>query len=225
MSLLDLLAPRKAEPTPRPQRPPGTSPTAPGISPATDPTFSTKALRKFLSCLNRQEPPVLLDLGPVVGSNVSFFGERLGCKIFVEDIFADLDRHVRMGSLGAFSAFLQKRFRQAPGGVDGVLCWNLIDYLDRGSAQVLATELTRLLVPDGALLAFFSTAPSRDARYTKFIIVDDSNVRHRNYPAPRERQANMPNRDILRLFSGLRVSDSFLLQNNLREILFRKPAA
>ena len=28
--------------------------------------------------------------------------------------------------------------------------------------------------------------------------------------------------DIIRLFSGLRVSDSFLLQNNLREILFRK---
>jgi hypothetical protein len=26
------------------------------------------------------------------------------------------------------------------------------------------------------------------------------------------------------LFSSLRVSDSFLLQNNVREILFRKPA-
>jgi hypothetical protein len=32
------------------------------------------------------------------------------------------------------------------------------------------------------------------------------------------------NRDIIRLFSGLRVSDSFLLQNNLREVLFRKSA-
>jgi hypothetical protein len=32
------------------------------------------------------------------------------------------------------------------------------------------------------------------------------------------------NRDIIRLFPTLRVSDSFLLQNNLREILFRKPA-
>ena len=32
------------------------------------------------------------------------------------------------------------------------------------------------------------------------------------------------NRDIIKLFSGLRVSDSFLLKNNQREILFRKPA-
>jgi hypothetical protein len=34
----------------------------------------------------------------------------------------------------------------------------------------------------------------------------------------------LANRDIIRLFGSLRVSDSFLLKNNLREILFRKPA-
>jgi hypothetical protein len=45
----------------------------------------TKALRKFLASLRSREAPVLLDLGPVVGSNVAFFGERLGCKILIED--------------------------------------------------------------------------------------------------------------------------------------------
>ncbi len=214
MSLLDLLAPRKVE-RDTPQRP---------AAPTGDPVFSTKALRKFVSCVVRRDPPVLLDLGPVVGSNVSFFGEQLGCKIFVEDLFADLDRHVRSDTLDAFPEFLQKRFTQRKGDLHGVLCWDLFDHIDRRSAQVLAIELTRLLGPDGALLAFFSTAPSRDARYTKFIIVDDLNMQHRKYPATRTRQANMPNRDILRLFPGLRVSDSFLLQNNQREILFRKPA-
>ena len=29
---------------------------------------------------------------------------------------------------------------------------------------------------------------------------------------------------IIRLFTGLRVSDSFLMKNNIREILFRKPS-
>jgi SAM-dependent methyltransferase len=160
----------------------------------------------------------------VVGSNVSFFGEQLGCKIFVEDIFADVDRHVRDQKLGDLPAFLKKRFPQADGTVDGILCWDMIDYLDRPAAQELASQLTRVLRPDGALLGFFGTAPPRDARYTKFIIVDDVNLRHRPYPAMRGRQAILLNRDIIRLFSGLRVSDSFLLQNNLREILFRKPA-
>jgi hypothetical protein len=215
MGLLDRIAPRTIDTDVRLTRPPVD---------VGDPVFSTKALKKFLVTLTSRASPVLLDLGPVVGSNVSFFGEQLGCKIFVEDIFADVDRHVREGKLEVLPGFFQRRFHQAAGTVDGILCWDLIDYLDKASAQALAVELMRLLRPDGALLGFFGTAQPRDTRYTKFIIVDDVNLRHRPYSAARGRQAILLNRDIIRLFSGLRVSDSFLLQNNLREILFRKSA-
>jgi hypothetical protein len=215
MGLLDRLAPRRTD-SDAPHH---------ASAAAADPVFATKALRKFLSSLTSRESPVLLGLGPVVGSNVAFFGEQLGCKIFVEDIFADLERHVRGSKLEELPTFLQKRFPQVTGSVDGILCWDLIDYLDKPAAQALATELTRVLRPDGALLGFFGTAQPRDARYTKFVIVDDVNLKHRSYPAARGRQAILLNRDIIRLFSGLRVSDSFLLQNNLREILFRKPAS
>lgn len=214
MGLLDRLAPRRTEPDVSQHQ----------SAPADDPVFATKALRKFLTSLTARELPVLLDLGPVVGSNVSFFGEQLGCKIFVEDIFADLDRHVREGKLDQLPEFLSKRFPQADGEVDGILCWDLIDYLDRAAAQQLAIQLTRVLRPEGALLGFFGTAQQRDMRYTKYIVVDEVNLKHRSYPSARARQAVLLNRDIIRLFSGLRVSDSFLLQNNLREILFRKPA-
>jgi hypothetical protein len=188
-----------------------------------DPIFSTKALRKFLTCLTSRESPVLVDLGPVVGGNVSFFGEQLGCKIFVEDIFGDLDRHVRGGRLEALPSFLKKRFPQSDGSVDGILCWDIVDYLERAAAEQLAAQLTRVLRPDGALLGFFGTAQPRETRYTKYVIVDEVNLKHHSYPAARCRQAILLNRDIIRLFEGLRVSDSFLLQNNLREILFRKP--
>lgn len=168
---------------------------------------------------------MLLDLGPVVGSNLSFFGEQLGCKIFVEDIFADLDRHVREGKLEGMAEFFQKRLPQADHTFDGILCWDVIDYLDRPAAQELAAQLMRVLRPEGALLGFFGTAPSREPRYTKYIIVDEVNLKHRSYPAARGRLASLLNRDIIRMFPNLRVSDSFLLQNNLREILFRKSTA
>jgi len=214
MGLLDRLATRKTEPDVQHRQLPSDD----------DPVFATKALPKFLSCLTSRESPVLVDLGPVVGSNVSFFGEQLGCKIFVEDLFADLDRHVRAGTLEALPAFLKKRFPQEAGTVDGILCWDLFDYLDRAAAQELAGELTRVLRPEGALLGFFGTAQTREARYTKFIIADEVNLKHRSYEAARGRQAILLNRDIIKLFAGLRVSDSFLLKNNLREILFRKPA-
>jgi hypothetical protein len=212
VGLLDRLAPRKTDPD---------VPAGPSV--VEDPVFATKALRKFLTTLTQHDSPTLLDLGPVVGSNVSFFGEQLGCKIFVEDIYADLDRHVREGKLESMPEFLKKRFPQDSGKVDGILCWDVIDYLDKASAQELAKELTRLLRPDGALLGFFGSVPKPDVRYTKYIIVDEVNLKYRTYQAARGRQAVLLNRDIIRLFSGLRVSDSFLLQNNLREILFRKP--
>ncbi len=214
MGLLDRLAARKNEPE---VRPPAGPPTP------SEPVFASKALRKFLACLTARETPVLLDLGPVVGGNVTFLGEQLGCKIFVEDIFADLDRHARESTLDAFPAFLKTRLTQTTGTVDGILCWDVMDYLDRPAAQQLAGELTRVLRPDGALLGFFGMTPAQDSSYTKFVIVDDVTLKHRTYPAARRRQTILVNRDILRLFSGLRVSDSFLLQNNRREILFRKP--
>jgi hypothetical protein len=214
VGLLDRLASRRPE-DPRPDRAPVAT---------DDPVFSTKALRKFLAALTSRESPVLLDLGPVVGSNVSFFGEQLGCKIFVEDIYADVDRHARADKLEDLPGFLKKRFPQVEGSVDGILAWDVVDYLDKASAAELAAQLTRVLRPDGALLAFFGTAQASKTNFTKFIIADEQNLKHRSYAAVRGRQAALLNRDILRLFSGLRVSDSFLLQNNLREILFRKPA-
>lgn len=213
MGLLDRLSARRPEPEPH-------------VEPAAkldDPVFATKALRKFLGTLSAREAPTLLDLAPVVGGNLNFFGEHLGCKIIIEDIYGDVERHVHDHKLEDLPAFFSKRFRHDAASVDGILCWDLMDYLDKASAQVLAEELTRILRPEGALLAFFGTAQPRDAYYTRYIVVDDVNLRHRQYPASRGRQAILANRDIIRLFSGLRVSDSFLLQNNLREILFRKP--
>ena len=218
MGLLDRLAPRRSD-----TEPPGSQGASVG-----DQVFPTRALPKFLDCLELREQPVLLDLGPVVGSNVNFFGEQLGCKIFVENVFADFDRHVREGRLEALPEFLSKRFPQADASFDGILCWDLCDYLDRLAAQELANQLIRLLRPDGALLGFFAhgvaTAQANDAKYTKYIVVDKETLRHKPYPAARGRHGTMANRDITRMFSGLTVSDSFLLQHNLREWLFRKPA-
>jgi hypothetical protein len=213
LGLLDRIAPRKNE-------------SDPDAQPAeAEAVFATKALRKFLACLTSRELPVLIDLGPVVGSNIAFFGEQLGCKIFVLDLFADLDRHVREDRLADLADFLVKRVSQEGASVDGILCWDFLDYLDKGTAQRLATELTRVLRPEGALLGFFGTlAQQGDTRYTKFIVADEVNLRYRMYPALRPRQASLPNRDIIRMFEGLSVADSFLLLNKQREILFRKPA-
>ena len=190
------------------------------------PVHPTKVLARFVASLSARPQPVLLDLGPVVGSNVSFFGEQIGCKIIVEDLSKDIDRHVREGTLDDLPASLSNRFPQESGSVDGILCWDVVDYLDRSSAKRLVEQLTRVLRPDGVLLAFFSTAepqPGARPEYTRHVVVGQGSLQYRPYAAARAKQRPLPNRDIQRMFEPLRIAEQFLLKTNLREVLFRKP--
>ena len=185
--------------------------------------FPTKALRKFLSSLTSRESPVLMDLGPVVGSNVTFFGERLGCKIILEDLFGDLDRYPKNAER-PFADYLKSRLKHEDGSVDGILCWNFFDYLDLPSANALAGALKKVLRPDGAVLGFFTTVGAADTRFSKYVIMDEDSVRQRPYSSGGKKQTSFQNRDIIRMFDGLKVAESFLLKTNIREFLFRKPA-
>lgn len=169
--------------------------------------------------------PELLDLGPVVGANVSFFGDRLACKIHVEDLYADLDRHARQGALAKFTEFLTGRLGLPDASVDGILCWDLFDCLPAPAASALAADLTRILRPGGALLALFATEASREPGYTRYVIEDDEHVRCLPHPGAGGRERVLQNRDIIQLFSGLRVAESVLLRVRLREVLFERPAA
>ena len=215
MSLSDLFSRRRKEP----------AESDAGASDA--PVHPTKVLARFVASLSARTQPVLLDLGPVVGANVSFFGEQLGCKIIVEDLSKDIDRHVREGKLEDLPATLSKRFPHESASIDGILCWDVFDYLDKNSAKKLAEQLTRILRPEGVLLAFFVTAepqPGAKPEYTRHIVIDPTHLQHRPYAAARGKQRPMPNRDIQRMFEELRVTEQFLLKSNLREVLFRKPA-
>lgn len=194
------------------------------VSRGAEPLVPSKAFPKFLSAIaNRPEPPVLIDFGPVIGTNVAFFGEQLGCKLFIEDLFADFDRHARAGTLDALPATIDSRFRHADGSVDGVLCWDFFDFLSKPAAQSLARQIVRMLRPGGAVMGFFCTSSSVDrAPFTKYEIVNPNSLRHKAHPGSGGKKYAFLNRDIIKMFDGLIVSDSFLLKNNIREILLRR---
>jgi hypothetical protein len=197
-------------------------------SDAAGPVHPTKALARFLSTLGARSQPLLLDLGPVVGANVTFFGEQLGCKILVEDLLKDVDRHAREGVLEHLPAFFEKRFPQETGSVDGILCWDVFDYLDKAALRPLAQQLTRILRDDGVILALFHASepqPGDQATYTKHVVVDPTLLRYKPYPAARGRQRPVQNRDIQRLFEPLVITEQFLLKTNVREVVFRRRAA
>src|SRR5258707_3993283 len=157
--------------------PPGDAPVARGG----ETVVASKALPKFLAAIaQRSDAPVLVDFGPVIGTNVSFFGEQLGCKLFIEDLFADYDRHARAGTLDTFAAAIETRFRHGDGSADGILCCDLFDYLPKAASQALARQIVRMLRPGGSVMGFFcSTATPKQGPFTKYEIPDEKSLRPR----------------------------------------------
>jgi hypothetical protein len=184
----------------------------------------SKAFVRFLAALkNQPEPAIVLDFGPVIGSNVAFLGDRLGCKLFIEDLVTELDRHKKAGTTSEMATALDARLgARQDASVDGILCWDLFDFLDKPAAQALARQVVRMLRPGGAVMGFFCTTAVERAAFTKFEVVDEQSLRHKHHPGAGGPKTSFPNRDIIRMFEGLNVAESFLLKNSTREILLRK---
>lgn len=185
--------------------------------------MTSKVFPRFLAALAHQPAPVLLDLGPVVGPNVGFFGERLACKIHVEDLLSDIEAHARRGERDRLPQFLGTRLTQPDESVDGILCWDLFDFLDRRAGQVLAGRLAKMLRPGGALYGFFGTTAVDLSAFSRFVVDADDRLRLRPVPVTPVRRDVLLTRDIIKMFNGLLVSESVLLKSNTRETLFRKP--
>ncbi len=200
---------------------PASAPASASLVVSADPPTSSKVLRKFLSAVAQQPSPVLVDLGPVVGPNISFFGERLSCKIHVVDLFGELEK-ARRAQAENLAELLLARLVHGEDSADGILCWDLFDYLDKPTSQVLAPRLTKMLRKGGALYGFFANGAGELTTYSRFIVESDDGFRQKAYPATPVKRNVLVNRDINRMFEGLVVAESVLLKSNTREALFRK---
>src|SRR5215210_8498084 len=148
-----------------------------GSSKGSEPAVPSKAFPKFVSALSsRGDAATLIDFGPVIGPNVAYFGERLGCKLFIEDLLTELERHRKSGTMHTLADAVESRLRQDESSVDGVLCWDYFDFLDKVSAQRVAKHLVKMIKPGGAIMGFFCTSGVEHAPLTKYEIVNDHSL-------------------------------------------------
>lgn len=207
---------KKSEESSAASAPAATVPAAP------DTLTTSKVFPRFMTAVAQKATPTLLDLGPVVGTNITFFGERLACKIFVDDLFADVEAHARKDTRDQLAADLLARLAHDPNTIDGILCWDLFDFLDKTTGQALATKLKDLLRPGGAVYGLFGTTPIDLTHYTRYMVESEDSLRLRTYPATSTKRNVLLTRDINKMFDGLTVAESVLLKTSTRETLFRK---
>jgi len=185
--------------------------------------MTTKVLPRLLAALAPVDGPALLNLGPVIGQNIAFFGDRLSCRLSIEDLFETVDASAVGGASETLVDRFERRLPDAPAIFNGILCWDLFDFLDRATSQRLAARLVRLLRPGGVLYGFFTTAATSVSWHTRFIVDAPDTLRIRQVPAPPLKRFVLVNRDLNKIFDGLEVAESILLKMAARETLFRKP--
>ena len=144
---------------------------------------------------------------------------------FIEDLATEIDKHTRaQHARRAARRRWPSASRRPTRSVDGVLCWDIFDFLEprrregaraRGGARAASRRRgDGLLLHEGRSSARRSpsTKSSRSPRRCGTAII----------PAPAAPKFVLQNRDIIKMFDGLFVSESFLLKSNTREILLRK---
>jgi len=64
---------------------------------------------------------------------------------------------------------------------------------------------------------------SKQRTFTRHVIVDKRHLDYRPYDASRCKRSPWSSRDVIRLFSELKIDETYLLKRRVREMLFRKP--
>jgi SAM-dependent methyltransferase len=183
-------------------------------------------LPDFLSELRARSAPVVIDLGPAKGKNVSFLAEEFACKLVIEDLLA---RHP--GPPGGTEnddgdgegAGWVPRLPHADETVDGIICWDVLDYLPQTGRGALAAQMARMLRPGGVLLMHHRLeSEARPALVVYEIVGPDQLCVQRvgNPPAPLERP--LGHRELQTMFNDLTVLKTVLHKSRIRVVLFRK---
>ncbi len=106
---------------------------------------------------------------------------------------------------------------------DAVVAWDIYNYYDPESARLVAAETRRILKPGGLLLSYFHARrldrPESPGRYR---IQTEQQVVCDPLSGRLLRRHVFQNRDIEKMFTGLRIVELYFLKNSMREILMEK---
>lgn len=194
----------------------------------------SNGLKEFLWHLDDVGHGGLLDLGPVWQATVTFFIER-NFKVYTEDLltawrdFLQAEQE-RLRSLvpgddlsemtptARAERFLNSSLQYPNETFDGVLAWDLLDYLEDSVAGRVVARLTDLVKKGGVILAIFhSRKPEGFHRYR---VLDTQNLELIPAPALVPHQRVYQNREIQNLFSRFHSSKTFVGRDQIREGLF-----
>jgi|TARA_B100000315_G_scaffold23235_1_gene20079 SAM-dependent methyltransferase len=180
--------------------------------------YKSNVLQMFLEGLHQRDGSHLLDLGLISGNNINFFLRWVN-KLSVCDMFHYLDRERRRRRP---AGRLEQHFDFPPLTFDGILLWNLFDYVDNQTAVKLVQRCHKSIKPGGRLIVIVQGDPIVFPVLSTFAIGEN----FRLYPRPQPHMSlplqRRQNREILTLLTPFSFAKSFLFRNGIKEYLFQR---
>lgn len=200
------------------------TPAAPLAEPRQKLTRRSTGLLEFTKAIQGQEGLCLLDLGPTSATNITRL-TGLGHKLYNEDLLtssSDPALQVRTDD-GKFAfhvqQFLAENLAFDHPMFDGVLFWDIADYLPEAAVKPVVERMAAVMKPGGVLLAFFHTRDAGpETPYHRYHIAGNDSLEFQ--PGNRFRlQRVFNNRHIENLFKEFSSLKFFLARDNMREVL------
>jgi hypothetical protein len=189
-------------------------------------TRGSRGLEEFFSYIRGQSGLTILDLGGASQQNVSFI-TNLGHRLYSEDFLQILhesfgkDGTVDQSNPGRIEYFMRNALDYPEGHFDGVLVWDVLEYLEPALLAVTIERLQKIVRPHACLLAFFHTDDKLEAVPFLTFRIQDVNQLQVTQQGHRHPAQLFNNRSLEKLFGRFDSVKFFLTRERLREVIVK----
>ena len=189
-------------------------------------TRQSRGLEQFFAYIRGQAGLTILDLGGATQQNVNFI-TNLGHRLYSEDFLQILnetfgvDDTVDQSNPGRIEYFLKQALDYPEGKFDGVLIWDVLEYLEPALLTAVVERLHTIVRPKSYMLSFFhSDDKLSSVPFYTFRIQDVSLLQVAQYGVRRPTQL-FNNRGLEKMFGKFESVKFFLTKEQLREVIVK----
>ena len=181
----------------------------------------SNGLDQFFSYIKGESALSILDLAGVNQANVSFI-TNLGHRIYSEDFLRSLQLADNGDALPRVDAFLSQNLNHPDGAFDGVLVWDVLEYLSAPLLAATVERLHRIVKPGSYLLAVFQAHEKVQSVPQYSFRIQDSKTLLVADRGRRKPEQIFNNRSLEKLFQEFESLKFFLARDKLREVIVRR---
>jgi len=189
-------------------------------------TRPSRGLEEFFSYIRGQSGLTILDLGGATQQNISFItnlGHRLYSESFLQTVQETFgaEGSPDQSNPGRIEHFLHQALNYEPLHFDGVLIWDLLEYLDPALLTAVVERLHKIVRPKSYMLAFFHSDAKLEAVPQYTFRIQEVSLLHVTQQGARHPAQLFNNRSLEKLFGSFESVKFFLTKDRLREVIVK----